>query len=143
MLIWLANRPLHCSPGRERLPVKDPSEAEEWPTGYPVWSGTSGASGTGEETEVTFSSAASFLSDAKTVVAKCGSSEQSVNVVVVTVDGIEYVDHQGHWSVPYGPLVVPVGESVAFRAVVLPVGAPGRKARRVGAARLRRRTRCP
>jgi hypothetical protein len=62
--------------------IKDPSSALSWPTNKPVWSGSSGASGTGEEKAVSFDTASSSPTDYKVVTAECGNTK-SVNVVVV------------------------------------------------------------
>ena len=61
--------------------IKNPSSAQ-WPSGKPVWSGSSGASGTGEEEEVAFDTASSNPTDYKVVQVECGNTV-SVNVVVV------------------------------------------------------------
>jgi hypothetical protein len=53
-----------------------------WPAGKPVWSGSSGASGTGEEEEVAFDIGSSNPTDYKVVRVECGNIV-SVNVVVV------------------------------------------------------------
>jgi hypothetical protein len=60
--------------------VPDPANGQ-WPAGKPVWSGTSGASGTGETTSVTFDTNSSSTSDFKTVVATSGNAI-TANVVV-------------------------------------------------------------
>jgi len=61
--------------------IKKPAAAL-WPTGKPVWSGSSGASGTGEEKAVDFDTASNNPTDYKVVQVECGNSV-SVNVVVV------------------------------------------------------------
>lgn len=60
--------------------VPDPANGQ-WPAGKPVWSGSSGASGTGETTSVTFNTNSSSTSDFKTVVATSGNAI-TANVVV-------------------------------------------------------------
>jgi len=67
--------------------IKTPSSAT-WPDGKPVWSGSSGASGTGEEKEVAFDVASSSPTDYKVVNAECGNTV-SVNVVVVDLSALE------------------------------------------------------
>jgi len=62
-----------------------PTPAGAWPNGKPVWGGTSGASGSGATTSVTFNTLSSSPSDYKTVSAECGLT-RIVNVVVVEVD---------------------------------------------------------
>jgi len=52
----------------------------------PTWSGTSGASGTGETVSVTFNTASTSLSDAKTVIASTANSV-TVNVIVYELTG--------------------------------------------------------
>ncbi len=84
-----------------------------WPSGQPVWSGSSGASGTGSEVSVTFSSISSSSSDYKTVICSCGNSI-TVNVVVYKVnlkqlsfDGTKYhavkrdTGNQDDYSAPH------------------------------------------
>jgi hypothetical protein len=58
-----------------------------WPSGTPIWGGTSGASGDGETKSVTFSSTSSSLTDYKTVTVQCGNTK-TVNVVVYELKGI-------------------------------------------------------
>lgn len=60
--------------------IPDPSTAA-WPQGSPVWSGTSGAAGTGETCAVTFNTASTSMSDYATVTASCGTSSATANVV--------------------------------------------------------------
>lgn len=52
--------------------------------GKPTWSGTSGATGTGETVSVTFNTVSSNTSDFKTVIATSGNSI-TVNVVVISL----------------------------------------------------------
>jgi hypothetical protein len=52
-----------------------------WPSGVPVWGGTSGASGTGGTTSVQFNTLSTSLTDYKTVTVTCGGT-LVVNVVV-------------------------------------------------------------
>ncbi len=59
-----------------------------WPTDKPEWSGSSGASGTGEEVEVAFDTASSNPNDYKVVEAECGNTI-SVNVTVVDLSTLE------------------------------------------------------
>jgi len=59
-----------------------------WPSGKPVWSGTSGASGTGETNVVTFNALSSSANDYKTIVVECGNSSITVNVIVFDFTGI-------------------------------------------------------
>lgn len=63
-----------------------PSDAS-FPTGKPVWGGTSGASGTGPTVTVTFSTTSSSLTDYKTVTATCGNT-LTANVLVVQISAI-------------------------------------------------------
>ena len=66
--------------------IPAPSGAS-WPSGKPVWGGTSGASGTGSTTSVTFNTLSSSLSDYKTVTAECGNTV-TANVVVFDFEGV-------------------------------------------------------
>ncbi|MHC4568839.1 MAG: hypothetical protein ACYTE3_24135, partial [Planctomycetota bacterium] len=63
-------------------------EPADWPTGKPVWSGSSGASGTGGEKEVSFDVASSTPTDYKVVEVEC-SNTLRVNVVVVDLSALE------------------------------------------------------
>jgi len=65
--------------------IPDPAGAS-WPSGKPVWGGTSGASGTGSTTSVTFNALSASTSDYKTVTAECGNTV-TVNVVVFDFTG--------------------------------------------------------
>jgi hypothetical protein len=65
--------------------IPDPGTAA-WPSGKPVWGGTSGASGSGATTSVTFSTLSTSTSDYKTVTATCGNTV-TVNVVVFDFTG--------------------------------------------------------
>ena len=58
----------------------------QFSSGKPVWSGTSGASGTGQTTSVTFNTVSSSTSDFKTVIATAGNS-MTVNVIVYELTG--------------------------------------------------------
>lgn len=55
-----------------------------WPSGKPVWGGTSGASGTGGTKSVPFNTASTSSTDYKTVTAECGNSTPlpTANVIV-------------------------------------------------------------
>jgi len=66
--------------------IPDPPDAS-WPSGKPVWGGTSGASGTGETTNVTFNTLSSSTSDYKTVTAECGNTV-TANVIVFNFEGV-------------------------------------------------------
>jgi len=61
--------------------IPNPTNAT-FPAGQPVWSGTSGATGTGVTVSVTFSTVSSSTSNFKTVVATSGNSSVTVNAVV-------------------------------------------------------------
>lgn len=58
-----------------------------WPSGQPVWSGTSGATGTGPTVSVTFSQASSSANDFKTVIATHGAPV-TANVVVYDLTAV-------------------------------------------------------
>jgi len=60
--------------------IKSPAAAA-WPDGKPVWAGTSGASGTGETTSVTFNTVSTSSSDYQTVTVECGNT-LTRNVIV-------------------------------------------------------------
>lgn len=66
--------------------IPNPSTAT-FPSGQPVWAGTSGATGTGTTTSVTFNTVSSSTGDYKTVVATAGNSSVTVNVVVYELTG--------------------------------------------------------
>ena len=56
--------------------------SDAFPSGLPTWGGASGASGTGATTTVTFSTLSTGTSDSKAVVATCGTSTATADVVV-------------------------------------------------------------
>ena len=60
--------------------LPDPAGAT-WPLGKPEWDGSSGASGSGETIDVTFSTASESMDDTTDVTATCGSYSISTNVV--------------------------------------------------------------
>lgn len=64
--------------------IPDPCDAS-WPSGKPIWGGTSGASGTGETKNVTFNTKSSSPTDYKTVTATCGNTV-TANVIVCEVE---------------------------------------------------------
>ncbi|MGA9997093.1 MAG: hypothetical protein WBP93_16870 [Pyrinomonadaceae bacterium] len=66
--------------------IPDPADGT-FASGQPVWSGTSGATGTGETTSVTFNTASTSTSDFKTVIATAGNSV-TVNVIVYNLTGV-------------------------------------------------------
>jgi len=63
--------------------LRAPENAPAWPADYPHWGGSSGASGNGPETVVTFNAASSSPGDPKMVMATCGNT---VSLAVVVVD---------------------------------------------------------
>jgi len=83
--------------------IKKPLDAS-WPSGKPVWGGTSGASGTGETKEVTFSTLSSSTSDYKTVTATCCNDTVTANVIVFEFEGIfcPYDNFDGRTQESYG-----------------------------------------
>ena len=100
--------------------ITNPSGAT-WLAGKPVWGGTSGASGTGETTQVTFSTTSSSTTDFKTVTAECGNTV-TVNVLVVEIDRIQW-NNNGTWTDVTGTLTVPTGGTLSFKAISKPSGA--------------------
>jgi hypothetical protein len=58
-----------------------PTPLVTWPSGMPVWGGTSGASGAGETKAVTFNTLSTTLTDYKTVTATCGDTKTAKFVV--------------------------------------------------------------
>ncbi len=71
--------------------ITDPAGAS-WPSGEPVWGGTSGASGTGTTTVVTFTGESSSSTDYQTVTAECGNTI-TVNVIVYNFYGTVSFKH--------------------------------------------------
>jgi hypothetical protein len=65
---------------------RTPVDAPNWPSGMPVWSGTAGASGTGETKDLTCSTLSTSATDFKTVITSCGASSKTVNVYVVKAE---------------------------------------------------------
>ncbi len=102
---------------------KNPTDAPSWPTGNPTWSGSSGASGTGESISVTFNTMSTSTSDTKTVVAQCGSDTLTANVIVFGIDDIQYKNNNGQYVSAPSPLYVPAGGTVDFKATLKPAGA--------------------
>lgn len=69
---------------------KPPSAA--WPAGRPVWSGTSGAAGSGPTVTVAFNTASSSTGDFKTVIASSGNNVL-VNIIVYELNGVVTPDN--------------------------------------------------
>jgi hypothetical protein len=65
--------------------IPDPATAT-FPSGQPVWSGTSGATGTGVTKSVPFNTASSSSTDYKTVIATAAGPPKTVNVIVYDLD---------------------------------------------------------
>lgn len=97
--------------------IPDPCDAS-WPSGKPVWGGTSGASGTGSTTSVTFNLLSSSTSDYKTVTAECGNTV-TVNVIVFDFTGTLTPDDNfaGRSQTQYG-----LEETVALAFTTSPTG---------------------
>lgn len=74
-----------------------------FPTGKPVWGGTSGATGTGQTVSVTFNTVSSSTSDFKTVTVTSGNTV-TVNVVVYELTGVltPAVDFNGRSYIVFG-----------------------------------------
>ena len=100
--------------------IPKPSGAS-WPPGKPVWGGTSGASGTGTTTTVTFNTASASTTDFKTVTAECGNTV-TANVLVVGVDRIQW-NNGGTWTDVSGTLAVAASSTISFQAILKPSGA--------------------
>jgi len=71
--------------------IPDPSGL--FPSGKPVWGGTSGASGTGDTTSVTFYGVSSTMKDTQTISAECGNTV-TANVIVFS----NTLQHSSNWS---------------------------------------------
>ncbi len=105
------------------MAIKTPSTAINWPTGKPVWGGTSGASGNSiGDISVTFSSTSSTSSDYKTVTCECGNTI-TANVVVVEIDKIQWRLSGGTYADVPGTLYVAKNSQVDFKAIIKPSGA--------------------
>lgn len=100
--------------------IPDPPSAS-WPSGKPVWGGSSGASGTGTTKTLTFSTASTSTSDYKTVTAECGNTV-TANVIVYWFQGIPVPDviFEGRSYDQYG-----VEETVALAHTTYPSGITG------------------
>lgn len=100
--------------------VKAPYQAPDWPSGKPVWSGSAGASGTGETKTVTFSTKSNSLTDYKTVTLECGNIV-TIKVIVYTLTGILTPDSQfaGRSQTDYG-----IEETISLSYSTDPSGIP-------------------
>lgn len=80
--------PLYIIKGRSvgLKAVKNPSSAS-WPSGKPVWGGTAGLSGTGEQKVLNISTVSSSSTDYKTVTVECGNTITG-NVIVYDFAGV-------------------------------------------------------
>jgi hypothetical protein len=75
-----------------------------WPSGKPVWSGTSGASGSGETTTVPFIAVAANVGDTKTVIATCGNQKVATTLTYA-------------WAPKFEPVIKFTGRSMTKFAV--------------------------
>lgn len=97
--------------------IPNPSGAS-WPSVKPVWGGTSGASGTGETTLVTFYSMSSSTSDYKTITAECGNTvTENIIVYHFVGDFTPSDDFSGRSHIKYG-----LEETVALDFIIDPTG---------------------
>lgn len=92
--------------------------SSSFPSNKPVWSGTAGATGTGQTKSVTFSTASSSSSDYKTVIATAGNAV-TVNVIVIQLTGQLTPDDNfsGRSATSFG-----VHEHVTLGATIAPSG---------------------
>ncbi len=92
--------PLGSSVTFKALPSPD---GAFWPAGYPVWGGSSGATGTGDVTIVTFNTLSTDGGDFKIVTANCGNTETAFGMVY-DFDGVltPVVDFEGRSYTRYG-----------------------------------------
>jgi len=65
------------------MAISNPA-GQNWPSDQPVWSGTAGVTGTGDEKSKTFSTASPGPASYYTVVAKCGTDDGVTGKVYVT-----------------------------------------------------------
>jgi len=93
-------------------------ENATFPSGKPVWSGTSGISGTGQTKSVTFNTTSTSSTDYKTVIATAGVSI-TVNVVVIELTGVLTPDDNfaGHSTTRFG-----IHEHLTLGFTVTPTG---------------------
>ena len=88
-----------------------------WPSSKPAWSGSAGATGTGETKTVTFNTAGTC-----TVSAECGNTI-TANVTVVEVEKLQYSLNGGAtYTDVTTTLFVPKGANVTFKAIANPAG---------------------
>lgn len=98
-----------------------PDPVVSWPSGKPVWGGTSGASGSDETKVVTFNTLSSTTTDYKTLTTICGNTN-TVNIVVYELTGVLTPDDNftGRSLDDYG-----VEETVTLSHKTTPVGITG------------------
>lgn len=79
--------PLYVVKGQPVLlkAIKDPSDAS-WPSGKPIWGGTAGLSGTGEQKVLNVATVSSSSTDYKTVTVTCGNTV-TANTIIYDFDG--------------------------------------------------------
>jgi len=74
--------------------IPEPSDAS-WPSGKPIWGGSSGASGTGETTDVIFNELSSTLSDYKTEEVALSFDTDPWSVTAGQAGGLEWTKLDG------------------------------------------------
>ena len=77
--------------------IPNPATAT-FPNGTPVWSGTSGAIGTGQTKSVTFSSTSSSTNDYKTVIARGSANTPAVTVNVIVYELVGTLTPQSNFT---------------------------------------------
>ena len=113
--------PLYILTGQSVAFKALPSPADaSFPSGYPVWGGTSGASGTGNTTTVHFSALSASTSDSKTITATCVNSIKSAGAVVFDLIPLAIpIDT----SVPnHHPTHIGIAEKINLSYTVIPSG---------------------
>ena len=80
--------PLYVVKGQSVLlkAIKDPSDAS-WPSGKPVWGGTAGLSGIGEQKVLNVTTVSSSSTDYKTVTVECGNT-LTANTIIYDFEGV-------------------------------------------------------
>jgi len=101
--------------------IRNPPGASSWPSGKPVWGGSSGASGTGTTKAVTFNTLSTSTSDYKTVTAECGNTK-TANIIVYDFDGTLTPNV---WFIERSTSQYGVEETVALSHTTNPTGITG------------------
>lgn len=101
----------------------EPEGGPLFPVGLPTWLRGTTSLGSGQLVSTSFETVSPTAEATVQVSATCGTSTQSVAVVTADIDKVQWrLGGDAEFTDVTGPLFVPAGSQVAFKAVVTPTG---------------------